>query len=148
MAATATEIASRVEQGIMPLTLDKRCARSALLESIAQETRCLVQLEIVPRVRIPQVELQPLLARPATLLVLVPRAGSVRQGGTLREDRLYRAVPRVLEVTLVAIAKRVVTPLVEQPTQSVTPLKLAPGLQSASAKPEDGRPGVRQASIA
>ena len=148
MVTTATETASRVEQGIMPLTLDKLCARSALLESTAQETRCLVQLEIVPRVRIPQVELQPLLARAATLLVLVPRAGSVRQGGTLREDRLYRAVPRVLEVTLVAIAKRVVTPLVEQPTRCAAIHKLTLGLQSASAKPEDGRPGVRQASIA
>ena len=65
----------------------------------------------------------------------------------LQAGRPIRIAP-LAPVNRVAIAKRVVTPLVEQPTQSVTPLKLAPGLQSASAKPEDGRPGVRQASIA
>ena len=148
MVVMATGTASPVEQDIMPQTLDKRCAQNALLENTAQEIHSLVQQEIVLRERIPQVELRPLLARAVILPVLLPHAGSVRQGVTPQEDQLFRVATRVLGVTLVAIAKRDDTPQVVQPTRCAALLKAALVLQLASAKLEDGQPGVRRVSIA
>ena len=66
---------------------------------------------------------------------------------SLQAGRPIQVAP-LAPVKRVAIAKRVAIPLVEQPTRFAAIHKLTPGLQSASAKPEDGRPGVRQASIA
>ena len=148
MVVMATETASPAEQDIMPQILDKRFAQNALLESTAQEIHSLVRQEIVLRERIPQVELRPLLARAVILQVLLPHAGSVRQGVTPRVDQLFRVATCVLGVTLVAIAKRDDTPQVVQPTRCATRYKVGQVAQSASAKLEDGRPGERRVSIA
>ena len=65
----------------------------------------------------------------------------------LRAGRPIQIAPLAL-VNRVATAKRDDTPQVVQPTRCAALLKAALVLQLASAKLEDGRPGVQRVSIA